>query len=232
MLENARSEASRRRKCSKMLAPKPPDVEKRSKMLAPKPLDVEKCSKMPAPKPLGVEKCFHGAERIIEKEIEKEFEKEFRSPALEDASLKEASLNDASLRAFNARVHTSIYLHIYVRRGISAGFLDRVRIAGPLAASKFAFSTSLAISAAPGAVMQRCVARLARCMPVAWAPGRLPERFWPRCWPRKAPCWDAISHFAAVSIFLRFSLCFSIVFLLAISFLVAGAPSAHKQSVR
>ena len=90
-----------------MLAPKPPDVEKRSKMLAPKPLDVEKCSKMPAPKPLGVEKCFHGAERIIEKEIEKEFEKEFRSPALEDASLKEASLNDASLRAFNARVHTS-----------------------------------------------------------------------------------------------------------------------------
>ena len=54
-----------------MLAPKPPDVEKRSKMLAPKPLDVEKCSKMPAPKPLGVEKCFHGAERIIEKEIEK-----------------------------------------------------------------------------------------------------------------------------------------------------------------
>ena len=72
-----------------MLAPKPPDVEKRSKMLA--------------PKPLGVEKCFHGAERIIEKEIEKEFEKEFRSPALEDASLKEASLNDASLYAFNAR---------------------------------------------------------------------------------------------------------------------------------
>ena len=54
-----------------MLAPKPPDVEKRSKMLAPKPLDVEKCSKMLAPKPLGVEKCFHGAERIIEKEIEK-----------------------------------------------------------------------------------------------------------------------------------------------------------------
>ena len=107
-LENPRSEASWRRKCSKMLAPKPPDVEKRSKMLAPKPLDVEKCSKMPAPKPLGVEKCFHGAERIIEKEIEKEFEKEFRSPALEDASLKEASLNDASLRAFNARVHTSI----------------------------------------------------------------------------------------------------------------------------
>ena len=103
MLENARSEASRRRKCSKMLVPKPPDVEKRSKMLAPKPLDVEKCSKMLAPKPLGVEKCFHGAERIIEKEIEKEFEKEFRSPALEDASLKEASLNDASLYAFNAR---------------------------------------------------------------------------------------------------------------------------------
>ena len=70
-LENPRSGASRRRKCSKMLAPKPPDVEKRSKMLAPKPLDVEKCSKMLAPKPLGVEKCFHGAERIIEKEIEK-----------------------------------------------------------------------------------------------------------------------------------------------------------------
>ena len=79
MLDNARSEASRRRKCSKMLAPKP----------------------------RGVEKCFHGAERMIEKEIDKEFEKEFRSPALEDASLKEASLNDASLRAFNARVHTS-----------------------------------------------------------------------------------------------------------------------------
>ena len=99
-----------------MLAPKPPDVEKLencSKMLAPKPLDVEKCSKMLAPKPLGVEKCFHGAERIIEKEIEKEFEKEFRSPALEDASLKEASLNDASLRAFNARVHTSTLIHVY-----------------------------------------------------------------------------------------------------------------------
>ena len=131
-LENPRSGASRSRKCSKMLAPKPPDVEKRSKMLAPKPpdvekhskmlapkpLDVEKCSKMLAPKPLGVEKCFHGAERIIEKEIEKEFEKEFRSPALEDASLKEASLNDASLRAFNARVHTSI---LYIFRGFFCG---------------------------------------------------------------------------------------------------------------
>ena len=47
----------------------------------------------------------HGAERIIEKEIEKEFEKEFRSHVLEDASL-----NEASLRAFNARVHTSIFI--------------------------------------------------------------------------------------------------------------------------
>ena len=49
-----------------------------------------------------------------ENEIEKEFEKEFRRPALEDASLNEASLNDASLRAFNARVHSSIYIYICI----------------------------------------------------------------------------------------------------------------------
>ena len=55
----------------------------------------------------------HGAEWIIEKEIENEFEKEFRSLVHEDASLNEASLNEASPRAFNARVHTNIYIYIY-----------------------------------------------------------------------------------------------------------------------
>ena len=101
MLENGRSEASRRRKSSRLLAPKPPGVEKCSKTLAPKPPDVEKSPKMLA-----------GAERIIEKDFEIEFEKEFRNPAVEDTSLNDASLNEASLRAFNARAHTSIYINI------------------------------------------------------------------------------------------------------------------------
>ena len=98
MLENACFEASRRRQCSKMLAPKPPDVEKCSKMLAPKPLDVENARTCSLRSRIA-RKEFHGVERIIEKE--------FRSPALEDTSLDEASL-----RAFNARVHTSIFFLI------------------------------------------------------------------------------------------------------------------------
>ena len=61
--------------------------------------------------------------------------------------------------------------HIYIcpgkrRRGIFGFLSGSVRIPGPLAASKFAFSSSLAISEAPGPVMQRCVARLARFSPL------------------------------------------------------------------
>ena len=52
-------------------------------------------------------------------------------------------------------------------------FCDSVRVPRPVAGSKFAFSTSLAISEAPGAVMQRCVARLARCMGSRSPPGAI-----------------------------------------------------------
>ena len=76
----------------------------------------------------------------------------------------------------------------------------------------------------------RCA--LGALQPVVWAPGRLPERFWLRCWTQNGPFWAAISCFPAVSVFLRFSFCVSLVFLFAMSFLVAGAPRAHTQSVR
>ena len=121
-LEKSRSEASWRRKLSKMLASRPPDVEKCSKMLASRPSDVEKSSKMLAPKPPDVE---NSSKMLAPKPPDVENRRKCSLRSLCDfennvwrragdqktdrrARLEATLLEDAQLRAFHARVHTSI----------------------------------------------------------------------------------------------------------------------------
>ena len=86
--------------------------------------------------------------------------------------------------------------------GIPFGFRSGPRALGGLELRIFVILGHFG-GARSGYAALRCA--LGALQPVAWAPGRLPERFWPQFWPRKAPFWDAISHFAAVPLFLCFS---------------------------